>query len=62
MICGHKHVLSVDDALGQPCPVVVASKPMAKENYFAGSGFIFNKNSIEVVFNHKDKILETHRI
>ena len=66
MICGHIHKFSVDmpgcenDAFGQPCPVVVGSQVDKRKNYFAGSGFIFNKENIEIIFNDEDKIIEKH--
>ena len=68
MICGHIHELSFDllgcakDAQGQPCPVVVGSRPNVKENYYAGAGFVFDKDSIEVVFADKEQVFETNRI
>ena len=64
MICGHIHKFSVDmpgcenDAFGQPCPVVVGSQVDKRKNNFAGSGFIFNKDNIEIIFNDEDKIIE----
>ena len=66
MICGHIHKFSVDmpgcenDAFGQPCPVVVGSQVDKRKNYFAGSGFVFNKDNIEVVFNDENGIIERH--
>ena len=66
MICGHIHKFSVDmpgcenDAFGQPCPVVVGSQVNKDEKYFAGSGFVFGKNGIEIIFNDENKILEKH--
>lgn len=68
MICGHIHKFSVDmpgcenDAFGQPCPVVVGSQVDKRKNYFAGSGFVFNKGSIEVVFNDENEIIGRHII
>ena len=64
MICGHIHKFSVDmpgcenDAFGQPCPVVVGSQVDKRKNYFAGGGFVFNKDNIEIIFNDEDKIIE----
>lgn len=68
MLCGHTHEYSVDmpgcenDAFGQPCPVVVGSKVNKRNKEFAGSGFVFKKNSIEIIFNDADKITETHEL
>jgi len=68
MICGHIHELSLDlpgcdnDAFGQPCPIAVGSLPNSRSNYFAGSGFIFEKDQICVIFNDRDTVLEEHRI
>lgn len=64
MICGHIHRFSVDmpgcenDAFGQPCPVVVGSEVDKRKNYFAGSGFVFNKDNIEIIFNDAKEIIE----
>lgn len=64
MICGHIHRFSVDmpgcenDAFGQPCPVVVGSQVDKRKNYFAGSGFVFNKDNIEIIFNDAKEIIE----
>lgn len=68
MICGHIHKFSVDmpgcenDAFGQPCPVVVGSQVNKRKGYFAGSGFVFNKNNIEIVFNDENGIIERKTI
>ena len=68
MICGHIHKFSVDlpggekDDFGQPCPVVVGSEVDKRADKFAGSGFVFTKDSIEVVFNNEEKIIETHNL
>ncbi|MBQ9098878.1 MAG: metallophosphoesterase [Clostridia bacterium] len=54
MICGHVHRLGVwemggsHDNYGQPCPVVVGSKP-GKE-YWAGCGYIFGREKTQVIF------------
>lgn len=56
MVCGHMHDLQVwrphspADHLGQPCPVVIGADIKPKENYFAGCGYIFGDDYIEVVF------------
>ena len=66
MICGHIHKFSVDmpgcenDAFGQPCPIVVGSQVDKRKKYFAGSGFVFNKDNIEIIFNDEEKIIERH--
>ena len=58
MICGHLHetfvseIGSKHDDLGQPCPVVVGSKP--KDGYFEGAGFTFRPDRIEVQFTDSD--------
>ncbi len=68
MICGHIHKFSIDmpgcenDAFGQPCPVVVGSQVNKRKNYFAGSGFVFNRDKIEIIFNDKNGIIERHII
>ena len=64
MICGHIHKFAVDlpgcerDAFGQPCPVVVGSQVDKRKGYFAGSGFVFGKDKIEIIFNDENGILE----
>jgi len=66
MICGHIHKFSLDmpgcknDAFGQPCPVVVGSQVNKRTNSFAGSGFVFEKDNIEIIFNDENKIIEKH--
>lgn len=68
MICGHIHKFSVDypgcdkDAFGQPCPVVVGSQVDKHKRSFAGSGFIFEKDNIQIIFNDDKEIIETHNI
>ncbi len=68
MICGHTHKLSFElpggesDGFGQACPVVVGSEINFKENRYAASGYIFEKDKITVVFNDKEKILNTYEI
>ncbi len=58
MICGHAHELNIYhpentdwNTNGSICPVVIGSK-IEKQNpvYFAGCGYIFNDDKIEVVF------------
>ena len=64
MICGHTHKLSVSmpgdetDALGAPCPVVVASEPSLKAGTFIGGGFIFDNGTVRVVFCDGEKIIK----
>lgn len=54
MLCGHLHSMgifsrgSAFDHLGQPCTVVVGSRPA--DGYFAGAGFTFRKDAIDVAF------------
>ncbi|MBQ9915450.1 MAG: metallophosphoesterase [Clostridia bacterium] len=70
MICGHTHQLAVNlpggekDDFNQPCPVVVASEidwGEGKETYYAGGGFVFEKDGITVVFNDHEKVLRTEK-
>ncbi len=66
MLCGHIHEFSVDmpgcenDAFGQPCPVVVGSQVNKRKKVFEGSGFVFNKDNIEIIFNDANEIIEKH--
>ncbi len=62
MICGHLHYTAVfkpgceQDDLGQPCTVVIGSAP--GKGYFAGTGFLFEKDGIEITFTDSEgKIL-----
>lgn len=68
MICGHKHEISLDmpgcenDVFGQPCPVVIASKPDLENKCFAGAGFVFGSENIEIIFNNNERLIEKHSI
>ena len=68
MIAGHTHTLELDlvgsknDALGQPCPVFVASKPNRNEKTHVGGGLIFEKDKIRAIFIDKERILSEHTI
>lgn len=60
MLAGHEHCVYVqrtgnpEDEILQPCPVIIGAKPMHKEKRYIGTGVVFGKESIEVVFidNH----------
>ncbi len=67
MICGHIHDLDVrkigceTDHYGQPCTVVIGSRP--DKDRFNGCGYTFGENEITVQFTDSDgKILGTHTI
>ena len=67
MLTGHMHWSGVFpagsdfDSLGQPCTVVVGSK--VSRGYFAGSGFVFRKDAIDVSITDCDgKTLLTQTI
>ena len=67
MLCGHLHSMgifqtgSAFDHFGQPCTVVVGSKP--GDGYFAGAGFTFRADAIDVAFTDSDgKTLLTETI
>ncbi len=68
MMCGHLHTLEYCpiggkyDAFGQPCPMVIGSKPDKEHNYFAAVGYIFTEDGIEAVFNDHEKVLESFKI
>ncbi len=74
MICGHMHTLEVlypgneKDVLGQPCPIVIGAKLKVSANpeedcYYAGAGYTFKKDCIEVVFtDSENKIIDEHII
>lgn len=54
MICGHTHECEINrvgcekDNYGQPCTVVIGSKP--EKDLFTGCGIIINKGKIKIVF------------
>lgn len=58
MICGHAHELNIYypensdwNTNGSVCPVVIGSKIKKKKPvYFAGCGYVFNDENIEIVF------------
>ena len=58
MICGHLHKTGVHpvggklDAFGQPCTMIVGSKP--GKGYYMGVGYIFRKDSTYVIFTDSD--------
>ncbi len=63
MICGHTHTCEINepgcekDVYGQPCTIVVGSRPEFKEEtcyYFKGAGIEFKKDEIEVSFTDSD--------
>lgn len=66
MICGHTHRFSVDrpggenDALGQPCDIVVGS--YNNKGVFGGAGLTFGEKEISVAFNRTDGYTENHKI
>ena len=68
MICGHTHRFSVNeigserDHFGQPCTMVIVSQPDKDTAYFAGCGFVFKENSIDVIFNDSEKIIDQQTI
>ena len=67
MICGHMHRTDVwypggqRDTYGQPCPIVLAGVP--RENYHAGCGYIFGKDSITAIHTDSEgAVLRTTEI
>lgn len=64
IINGHMHYLEIihpgdeHDHRNQPCPVVIGSAKQEQE-YFAGAGFVFDKDGMEVCFtdNRGDTVL-----
>lgn len=58
MLCGHLHTMGIYDCgsdfdtYGQPCTVVVGSK--VGKGYFAGAGFVFRRDGIDVTFTDSD--------
>lgn len=68
MICGHTHRFSVNeigsarDHFGQPCTLVIGSQVDKHKHYFAGCGLIFKEDSIDVIFNDSEEIIDTATI
>lgn len=66
MLCGHTHRYSVDpcggkeDALGQPCTVVVAS--YKEDKTVGGAGFEFCENEIKITFCDNKGFMKKERI
>ena len=71
MICGHRHVTEIwevggkYDVYGQPCPVVVGSRPIrhkeTKEKEFIGCAITLEGRTAKVVFNHHSgEVREEH--
>lgn len=58
MLCGHLHAPGIHlrgsdfDHLGQPCTVVVGGRP--GNGYYAGAGFTFRADAIDVTFTDSD--------
>ncbi len=54
MLCGHTHATEVwregceQDHLGQPCPIIIGSRP--DKGYFAGAGYTFDNGTVTVTF------------
>ncbi|MCQ2475218.1 MAG: metallophosphoesterase [Clostridia bacterium] len=66
MICGHTHRYSIDepgcenDALGQPCPIVVAA--YKDDKTVGGAAFTFDEKEIGIVFTDNKGFREEHKI
>ena len=65
MICGHLHSLEVrpvghpSDHFGQPCPVVIGSKP-GKDGLFTGCGIVLEDEKFGIFFtNNKKETIES---
>jgi hypothetical protein len=63
MLAGHTHTLEIcapgdeNDAFGQPCTLVIASRPDGKRDTHAGGGFLFEKGRITVVMIEGDTVI-----
>lgn len=61
MLCGHTHKTEVwevggeKDHLGQPCPIVIGSRP--GKGYFAGAGYTFDNGHVTVTFTDSDGVV-----
>lgn len=70
MICGHTHTQEIlpvggpKDAYGQPCPVVLGAAINKRESsYYAGCGYTFGENFIEITFTDcEGKILNKQKL
>jgi len=62
MICGHLHTIEIsfnggrlDNGGGQFCPVIIASKPMGRGQYFIGSAITLDEKMIDTKFTDNSK-------
>ena len=61
MLCGHTHQTTVwpvggeKDHLGQPCPIVIGSRP--QKGYFAGAGYTFDNGKVTVTFTDSEGVV-----
>lgn len=68
LLAGHTHKYSIDrpgcenDALGQPCTVVVASAPNTKTRFYAGGGIVFDKDKTVAVFCNQEEVTYEEQI
>lgn len=69
MLCGHNHTLEINDVggkfdhRGQPCPVIIASSPISREDGigYAGGAITLDGKKARVVFNsERGEILGDH--
>ncbi len=66
MLCGHLHRTGIHpvggelDAHGQPCTMIVGSKP--DKNYYKGVGYIFRKESTDVIFTDSEGKREEYKV
>ena len=71
MICGHTHKLATflpgdeSDALGHPCPIIVASEPRAEDRKlvgYTGVGFVFGEDGIKTVTTNELGVISEGKI
>ncbi len=69
IICGHMHIVDVweqgseHDCHNQPCPTVIGGDLKFQEDYFAGCGYTFNGDKIDIAFtDNAGKVLATRTL
>ncbi len=67
MMAGDEHrtcILSAgeEEFISHPCPIVIGSDINMPECFFAGAGYLFEKDSVRVVFTDTKKVISEHKV
>lgn len=67
MMVGHMHRISIlnageEEFLPHPCPIVLGCDIDKPAGFFVGAGYLFEKDSVRVVFNDTEKILSEEKV